>query len=87
MKNKQFEGIFPYLVSPVNSKSNDRKNVLERLVNHLIHAGIHGLTLFGSTGEFPYLNQKQKEEILETVIRINQNRIPIIAGVSHFSTS
>jgi len=87
MKKKQFEGIFPYLVSPLNSKSNDRKNVLERLVNHLIHAGIHGLTLFGSTGEFPYLNQKQKEEILETVIRINQNRIPIIAGVSHFSTS
>ena len=87
MKKKQFEGIFPYLVSPLNSKSNDRKNVLERLVNHLIHAGIHGLTLFGSTGEFPYLNQKQKEEILETVIRINQNRIPIIAGVSHFATS
>ena len=87
MKNKQFEGIFPYLVSPVNSKSNDRKNVLERLINHLIHAGIHGLTLFGSTGEFPYLNIGQKEEILETVIHINQNRIPIIAGVSHFSTS
>ena len=87
MKNKQFEGIFPYLVSPANSKSNDRKNVLERLVNHLIHAGIHGITLFGSTGEFPYLNIGQKEEILETVIHINQNRIPIIAGVSHFSTS
>ena len=87
MKNKQFEGIFPYLVSPVNNNEKDKEEVLERLVNHLIRAGIHGLTLFGSTGEFPYLNIGQKEEILETVIHINQNRIPIIAGVSHFSTS
>jgi 4-hydroxy-tetrahydrodipicolinate synthase len=60
--------------------------VLERLVNHLIKSGIHGLTLFGSTGEFPYLNQQQKEEILKTVLKVNQNRIPIITGVSHFST-
>lgn len=86
MKDKQFEGIFPYLVSPISSDGNDKEEVIERLVNHLINAGVHGLTLFGSTGEFPYLNQKQKEKILETVIRVNHNRIPIIAGVSHFST-
>ena len=34
MKNKQFEGIFPYLVSPVNNNEKDKEEVLERLVNH-----------------------------------------------------
>jgi len=86
MKKSQFEGIFPYLVSPVSSCGKVKKNVLERLILHLINSGIHGITLFGSTGEFPYINQKQKEDILKTVIHVNNKRIPIIAGVSHFST-
>jgi len=86
MKNNQFEGIFPYLVSPVSSCGKVKKNVLKQLVTHLIDSRISGLTLFGSTGEFPYINQKQKEDILKTVIHVNNKRVPIIAGVSHFST-
>lgn len=86
MKKSQFEGIFPYLVSPVSSCGIVKKNVLVRLIIHLINSGIHGITLFGSTGEFPYINQKQKEDILKTVIHVNNKRVPIIAGVSSFST-
>lgn len=87
MEEKYFEGIFPYLVSPVYPDGEVRKKVLENLINHLIGSGIHGITLFGSTGELPYLNQKQKEQILETVVQVNKHRIPIIAGISSFSTS
>lgn len=84
---RQFEGIFPYLVSPINKNGEVEKNVLENLVNYLIGTGIQGITLFGSTGELPYLNQKQKEEILKTVLKVSNKKIPIIAGVSHFSTT
>jgi 4-hydroxy-tetrahydrodipicolinate synthase len=87
VEKKKFEGIFPYLVSPLNLDGEVKVNVLENLVDHLVKSGIHGITLFGSTGELHYLNQKQKEQILRTVIKANNRRIPIIAGVSHFSTS
>ena len=86
MQSQKFEGVFPYLVSPVDSNGKVKNKVLEDLVSHLIDSGVHGLTLFGSTGEFAYLNQEQKEEILKTVLKVNNKRIPIIAGVSHFSS-
>jgi 4-hydroxy-tetrahydrodipicolinate synthase len=32
-----------------------KRDVLNALVEHLIAAGVHGLTPLGSAGEFPYL--------------------------------
>lgn len=84
---KKFEGVYVYLVSPVDLNGQVRHEPLERLVSFLIDSGIHGITLFGSTGELPYLNQNQKEEILKTVLLVNNKRVPILAGVSHFSTT
>jgi 4-hydroxy-tetrahydrodipicolinate synthase len=86
MQSQKFKGVFPYLVSPVDSNGRVKNKGLEDLVSHLIDSGVHGITLFGSTGEFAYLNQEQKEDILKIVLRINNKRVPIIAGVSHFST-
>jgi len=60
MKNKQFEDIFPCLVSAVNNDEKDKEEVLERLVNHLIRAGIYELTLFRSTGDSPILTSNRK---------------------------
>jgi 4-hydroxy-tetrahydrodipicolinate synthase len=48
-----FHGVFPYLVSPVDSGGNIRTDVLGRQRGDLIKAGMHGLTPFGSTGESP----------------------------------
>ena len=45
-----FHGVFPYLVSPVDSDGTVRTNVLGRLCDDLIAAGVHGLTPLGSTG-------------------------------------
>ena len=55
-----FHGVFPYLVSPVDGSGEIRTEVLGRLCDDLIKAGVHGLTPLGSTGEFAYLNQAQR---------------------------
>jgi 4-hydroxy-tetrahydrodipicolinate synthase len=51
-----FHGVFPYLVSPIADDGRVDDGVLARLVEHLIAAGVHGLTPLGSTGEFAYLS-------------------------------
>jgi 4-hydroxy-tetrahydrodipicolinate synthase len=50
--HSDFHGVFPYLVSPVDSDGNIRADVLGRLCDDLIKAGVHGSTPLGSTGEF-----------------------------------
>ena len=44
MKNEQFKGIFPYLVTPLDEKGHLKEEVLADLVDHLISKGVHGLT-------------------------------------------
>jgi 4-hydroxy-tetrahydrodipicolinate synthase len=77
-----FHGVFPYLVSPVEADGNVRTDVLGRLCDDLIHAGVHGLTPLGSTGEFAYLDRAQRMSVVEATIEAAQGRVPVIAGVA-----
>jgi 4-hydroxy-tetrahydrodipicolinate synthase len=81
-----FHGVFPYLVSPIGADGKIRDHVLGRLCDNLIKAGVHGLTPLGSTGEFAYLNNSQRETIVQTTIEAAAARVPVVAGVASTST-
>src|SRR6188474_3050532 len=82
-----FHGVFPYLVSPIDAAGNIRTNVLARLCDDLVKAGVHGLTPLGSTGEFAYLNAAQRTAVVQTTIEAAKGRVPVIAGVASTSTA
>ena len=82
MSNENFHGVFPYLVSPIDSSGDVKADVLRRLCEDLIQAGVHGLTPLGSTGEFAYLSWKQRRRIVKIVIQAAAGRVPVIAGVA-----
>jgi 4-hydroxy-tetrahydrodipicolinate synthase len=82
-----FHGVFPYLVSPVDAAGQIRTDVLGRLCDDLIKAGVHGLTPLGSTGEFAYLGHEQRTAVLQTTIEAAQRRVPVVAGVVSTSTA
>ncbi|HVZ54408.1 MAG TPA: dihydrodipicolinate synthase family protein [Pseudolabrys sp.] len=82
-----FHGVFPYLVSPIDSSGRILTDVLGRLVTDLIAAGVHGLTPLGSTGEFAYLNRAQREAVVRATIEAAGKRVPVIAGVASTSTA
>jgi 4-hydroxy-tetrahydrodipicolinate synthase len=80
-------GVFPYLVSPVDADGRVRSDVLGRLVNDLIAAGVHGLTPLGSTGEFAYLSNEQRAAIVRATIEAASGRVPVVAGVASTATA
>jgi dihydrodipicolinate synthase/N-acetylneuraminate lyase len=77
-----FRGVFPYLVSPIDAQGEVKAEVLARLCDDLIEAGVHGLTPLGSTGEFAYLSWPQRRRIVEVVLAAARGRVPVIAGVA-----
>jgi len=83
----EFHGVFPYLVSPIDAAGNIRTDVLERLCDDLIKAGVHGLAPLGSTGEFAYLNAQQRTAVAKASIDAAQRRVPVIVGVSSTATA
>src|ERR1700685_678405 len=82
-----FHGVFPYLVSPIDSDGRVRTAVLGRLIDDLITAGVHGVTPLGSTGEFAYLNNEQRAAIVRTSIEAAGGRVPVVAGVAATATA
>ena len=77
-----FHGVFPYLVSPLDAAGEVNAEVLARLCNDLIVAGVHGLSPLGSTGEFAYLSWPQRRRVVEVVLDATQGRVPVVAGVA-----
>ena len=82
MVDAAFHGVFPYLVSPVSPAGEVMSEVLDRLCNNLIAAGVHGLTPLGSTGEFAYLSWPQRRRVVEVVVKAASGRVPVVAGVA-----
>lgn len=82
-----FHGVWPYLVSPIDRHGRVMDEVLGRLVDHLIEAGVHGLTPLGSTGEFAYLTSAQKQRVVEVTLKAAAGRVPVVAGVAATTTA
>jgi dihydrodipicolinate synthase/N-acetylneuraminate lyase len=80
--NWEFQGVFPYLVSPIDEAGAVKEEVLAKLCDDLIAAGVHGLTPLGSTGEFAYLSWEQRRRIVEVVVSAAARRVPVVAGVA-----
>lgn len=87
MHNSSFHGVFPYLVSPVDKNGRILDRVLAELVEHLINAGVHGVTPLGSTGEFAYLSWPQRQRVVEVVVEAAAGRVPVVAGVAATATA
>jgi 4-hydroxy-tetrahydrodipicolinate synthase len=87
MAAKEFAGIFPYLISPVDGTTGRVLEApLRALVDHLIAAGVHGLSPLGSTGEFAYLTAEQRAEIVRIVVDQTAGRVPVVPGVAACGT-
>jgi dihydrodipicolinate synthase/N-acetylneuraminate lyase len=78
----EFQGVFPYLVSPIDEKGEVDAEVLARLSRDLIASGVHGLTPLGSTGEFAYLTWAQRRRVVEVVVQAAAKKVPVVAGVA-----
>jgi 4-hydroxy-tetrahydrodipicolinate synthase len=81
MKSR-FAGVFPYLVTPLEAQGEVKAEILARLCEDLIKAGVHGLTPLGSTGEFAYLSREQRLRTVEVTIEAAAGRVPVVPGVA-----
>ena len=82
---KQLKGIVPPLVTPLLDRSTLDAEGLERLLEHVLKGGVHGLFILGTTGEAPSLNSGIKKELIKRTCASVGNRVPILVGISETS--
>ncbi|MBR5069227.1 MAG: dihydrodipicolinate synthase family protein [Bacteroidales bacterium] len=78
-------GIIPPLVTPLKDNETLDITSLERLINHLIEGGVHGLFVLGTTGEAQSLSYKVRHQMIRESCRINDGRLPLLACITDTS--
>jgi len=74
------------LVTPFkNDKSVDYK-ALKTLVNYQVDNGIDYLVVLGTTGEPATLSKFERELIKQTIVKENNNRLPLVIGIGGNNT-
>jgi 4-hydroxy-tetrahydrodipicolinate synthase len=80
-----FSGTFTALVTPFRNGEVDVE-ALEGMVELQIQHGASGLVPCGTTGETPAMSEAEDRLVVETVVRVANGRVPVIAGTGSNST-
>ena len=79
-------GIVPAMVTPLTADDKVNESALRKLTRYLIDAGVHGLFVLGSQGEFWALTADEKHHVMETVVKEADGRVPVYAGTAAICT-
>ena len=81
MINSKFIGTGVALITPFNSDFSVDYSSLEKLVEYNILNGIDYLVINGTTAESPTINSFERDKIINTVVNVNNNRVPLVLGM------
>ena len=81
-----FQGLGVALITPFKKDFSVDVEALERIVNHVIDNGADFLVALGTTSEAPTLTPEEKDLVINTIIKANANRLPIMLGMGGNNT-
>ncbi|MEA4936085.1 MAG: dihydrodipicolinate synthase family protein [Paludibacter sp.] len=82
---EKFYGIVPPLVTPLLDDNTLDLNGLDRLVEHVVAGGVHGIFILGTTGEAQSLSYNLRVEMIKQTSKILKQRIPLLVGITDTS--
>ncbi|MCM4165426.1 MULTISPECIES: dihydrodipicolinate synthase family protein [unclassified Arenibacter] len=81
----ELKGIIPPMVTPLNVDGGLDVKGLERLIEHLINGGVHGIFLLGTNGEAPSLSYALRKELITKACTFIGGRVPVLVGITDTS--
>lgn len=78
-----FRGIFPAVVTPFNEDGSIDFRSFETLCDYLANAGVHGLFVAGTTGEFALMSVEERKTLLERAIACVGDRLTVTVHAGH----
>ena len=75
------------LITPFKSDFSVDTEALSKIVNYQIDNGIDYLVALGTTAETATLNLEERQLVIDTIIKANAGRIPLVLGVGGNNTA
>ncbi|MEI5100526.1 dihydrodipicolinate synthase family protein [Streptomyces sp. PmtG] len=79
-------GVVPPVCTPLTPDNEVDVASLERLVDHLVGAGVDALFVLGSSAEAAYLPDGHRRTVVSTVVRHVGGQLPVLAGAIDMAT-
>jgi 4-hydroxy-tetrahydrodipicolinate synthase len=77
-----FEGVYSVLPTPFRGGGELDLDSLRRVVDLIVGAGVSGVTALGVTGEVSRLTERERRQVVETVVQQVAGRAKVIVGTS-----
>jgi 4-hydroxy-tetrahydrodipicolinate synthase len=82
-----WSGVFPAATTQFDPSLNVDLTATRAVQAALIRDGVHGMVVLGTVGENNSLSADEKRSVLKAAIETSARKVPIIAGVSEFTTA
>jgi len=83
---KELIGTGVALITPLTSDNKVDVEGLKRVVNFQIENGINYLVVLGTTGESVTLSASEKQLVINTIVAVNDSRLPLVLGIGGSNT-
>jgi len=81
-----WSGVFPAATTQFQPDLSLDIEGTQAVLDALVRDGVHGLVVMGTCGENNSLDAEEKRRLLAAAVEVVEKRIPIIVGVSEFTT-
>ena len=85
--NAPLSGVYPIANTPFHSDGSIDYDSQDRLVDHLLAQGAHGLGLFGNASEGYTLSSAERIELMRRISKRVNGRVPLVASSGHTGTA
>lgn len=86
MRNKKLIGTGVAIVTPFTKSGKVDVTALEKLVKHLHTGKVEYIVVMGTTGESVTLSKEEKQIVIDTVVKVNAKKLPLVLGIGGNNT-
>jgi 4-hydroxy-tetrahydrodipicolinate synthase len=84
---EKFKGTGVAIVTPFKTNGGVDIEGLEKVTEHLISGGVEYIVMLGTTGETATQSKDEKKQVVDTILRINNGRVPLVMGIGGNNTN
>jgi 4-hydroxy-tetrahydrodipicolinate synthase len=82
----RFDGIYTPIVTPHRDDFSIDRDALTDVIEHLLAAGVHGIILAGTTGEYYAQTREERIELMHRARDLVGDRLPLVIGTAALRT-
>ena len=82
-----FSGLGVAMITPFDKNRNIDYDRIPSIINNIVSGSADYIVLLGTTGETALLSKKEKEALIKVIIKVNDNRLPLVIGIGGNNTN